>query len=64
VRAVPNLVGLSRSAVNLALHNAELFYSTRGPGANSPQWRHVTSTVPASGTKVPWHSTIILNVTR
>ena len=64
MRAVPQLVGLSRDAVNAALHKAALFYSTRGPGAGTTQWRRVTSTLPGAGTMVPWHSTIILNVTR
>jgi serine/threonine-protein kinase len=62
-RAVPNVVGVSRAQVNTLLGAAGLYYSTKGPGADSPSWTRVLSTIPAVGTTVPWHSTIILNVT-
>lgn len=62
LRAMPNVVGMTRAQVNTAMHNAGLYYSTRGPGANSPAWTTVVSSVPAAGTMVKWHSTVILNV--
>jgi beta-lactam-binding protein with PASTA domain len=59
---MPNVAGMTRAQVNTALHNAGLYYSTRGPGANSPTWTTVVSSVPAAGTMVKWHSSVILNV--
>jgi serine/threonine-protein kinase len=62
LRAMPNVAGMTRAEVNTALHNAGLYYSTRGPGADSPTWTTVVSSVPAAGTMVKWHSNVILNV--
>jgi beta-lactam-binding protein with PASTA domain len=62
-RPVPNLVGDDQAQVQAALHAAGLYFSTRGPGHGTPAWKHVVSTVPRAGTTVPWHSTVILNVT-
>jgi beta-lactam-binding protein with PASTA domain len=65
--AMPNLVGMDQSQVAAAMKVAGLYYSTKGPGAGSatsaPTWTRVVSTVPASGTKVPYESTVLLNVT-
>ena len=61
-RAVPNLVGDSPAQANAALSAAGLYYTTRGPGHNSPLWKRVVSSAPGAGTMVPWHSTIILKV--
>jgi len=62
LRAVPNLVGMDQSQVNAALHDAGLYYRTQGPGAGTPKWTTVVSSVPAAGTMVKWHSTVVLNV--
>jgi serine/threonine-protein kinase len=61
-RAVPNLVGMDQAQVEAAMHQAGLYYVTMGPGANSPAWTNVVSSVPAAGTIVKWHSTVTLNV--
>jgi serine/threonine-protein kinase len=62
LRAMPNVVGMNQSEVNTAMHNAGLYYRTQGPGAGTPAWTTVVSSVPAAGTMVKWHSTIVLNV--
>lgn len=61
-RAVPNLDGVSRVEANTLLGQAGLYFNTKGPGAHTPAWTKVVSTIPAAGTMVPWHSTVILNV--
>ena len=61
-RPMPNLVGDNQAQVGAALHQAGLYYSTRGPGHGTSAWKRVVSTLPAAGTMVPWHSTVILNV--
>ena len=60
--AMPNLVGMSQSQVHAALKVAGLYYKTQGPGHGTTKWTHVVSTIPAAGTKVPFLSTVILNV--
>jgi beta-lactam-binding protein with PASTA domain len=62
LRPMPNVVGFSQSEVNAAMHQAGLYYVTKGPGADSTAWKTVVSEVPAAGTMVKWHSTVTLNV--
>lgn len=62
LRAVPNVVGMTRSQVYAAMRQAQLYFSTRGPGAGTAAWTTVVSEVPAAGTMVKWHSSVILNV--
>jgi len=61
-RPMPNLVGDNQAQVGAALHQAGLYYTTRGPGHGTSAWKRVVSTLPAAGTMVPWHSTVTLNV--
>ena len=61
-RAVPNVVGDSRSQVYAAMRAASLYFSTTGPGSNSPAWTVVVAQTPAAGTVVPWHSSVTLQV--
>jgi beta-lactam-binding protein with PASTA domain len=61
--AVPNVVGMDQSQVLAAFKAADLYYSTRGPGAGThPTWTSVVSEAPAAGTTVKKLSTVILNV--
>jgi hypothetical protein len=53
---------MDQAQVEAAMHQAGLYYVTMGPGANSPAWTNVVSSVPAAGTIVKWHSTVTLNV--
>ncbi len=62
LRAVPNVAGLTRAQVYAAMKKAELFFSTRGPGAGTSAWTTGVSTIPAAGTMVKWESTVIVNV--
>jgi serine/threonine-protein kinase len=62
-RAVPNLVGLSPSAVDAAMHRAQLYYVTTGPGSANRTWTRVVSMSPTAGTPVPWHATVTVTVT-
>jgi hypothetical protein len=62
LRAMPNVVGFDQAQVIAAMKKAELYYETKGPGADSPAWKSVVSEEPAAGTMVKWHATVILNV--
>ncbi len=61
--AVPNVVGMDQAQVLAAFKKADLYYSTRGPGAgNKPTWTSVVSEEPGPGTTVKKLSNVILNV--
>lgn len=60
---MPNLVGFSRAQAWAALQRDHLFFSTRGPGANTPAWQRVVGEIPAAGTIIGVRSTVILYVT-
>ena len=62
LRAVPNVAGLTRAQVYAAMRKAQLYFSTRGPGAGTSAWTTGVSSVPAAGTMVKWESTVIVNV--
>jgi beta-lactam-binding protein with PASTA domain len=62
LRAVPNVAGMTPAQVHAAMKKAELYYSTRGPGAGTSTWTTAVSTIPAAGTMVKWESTIFVNV--
>jgi beta-lactam-binding protein with PASTA domain len=53
---------MNQAQVYAAMRKAQLYFSTKGPGAGTTAWKSVVSTVPAAGTMVKWHSTVILNV--
>jgi beta-lactam-binding protein with PASTA domain len=62
-RAVPKVVDDDRAQALTALNTAQLFFHAQGPGASNATWTKVLAVSPAAGTKVPWHSTLILQVT-
>jgi beta-lactam-binding protein with PASTA domain len=62
LRAVPNLVGMSRAQVNAAMKSASLYYTTTGASAGTTTWTTVLSESPAAGTKVTAYSTVTLTV--
>lgn len=62
LRPMPNVVGMGQSQVVAAMRAAGLYYRTQGPGADSPLWKTVVSSIPVAGTMVKWHSTVVLNV--
>jgi serine/threonine-protein kinase len=62
LRAVPNLVGMDQSQVYAAMRKAQLYFSTKGPGAGTTAWTQVVSEEPIAGTMVKWHSSVLLNV--
>ncbi len=59
---MPNVVGLSPSAVHSVMYGAQLYYSTQGPGAASSTWVRVVGEIPAPGSSVPRLSTVTLLV--
>jgi beta-lactam-binding protein with PASTA domain len=59
---VPNLVGMDQSQVYAAMRKAQLYFSTKGPGAGTTAWTQVVSEEPIAGTMVKWHSSVLLNV--
>jgi beta-lactam-binding protein with PASTA domain len=61
-RPVPNVVGMNPAQTSAAMHAADLYYQTFGPGSQNGTWTTVVSTVPTAGTVVPWHSTVRVNV--
>ena len=60
--AVPNVVGMDQAQVYAAFRQAQLYFTTHGPGAGTTKWTKVISEVPAAGTVVKWHSYVSLNV--
>ena len=63
MRVVPRLTGRSRAAVYAAMKSASLFFSTVGPGSTNGTWRVAVAQSPRPGTKVPWHSSVVVHVT-
>ncbi|HTT59704.1 MAG TPA: PASTA domain-containing protein [Acidimicrobiales bacterium] len=62
-RVVPRLTGRSRAAVYAAMKSAALYFSTVGPGSSNGTWKMAVAQSPRAGTKVPWHSTVVVHVT-
>jgi beta-lactam-binding protein with PASTA domain len=60
----PDVIGLSRAQTYAAMRNANLFFSTSGPGSANSTWTRVVGERPAPGTVVAWHSSVALIVTR
>jgi len=58
-RAVPRLIGLSKARVYAVMRRAQLFFTTRGPGAGA-NWVVAVRQSPAPGTRVPWHSNVLV----
>ncbi len=56
---VPNLIHLSRAQVYTVMRHADLYFSTRGPGAGHP-WTRVVAESPSPGAVVALRSTITL----
>jgi hypothetical protein len=61
-RAVPRLIGRSRKGVYSAMRSAQLYFKTVGPGSTDSTWTVALSQSPRPGTKVPWHSTVVVHV--
>jgi beta-lactam-binding protein with PASTA domain len=61
-RAVPDLVGKTRTQVYALMHTAELYFVTTGPGSNNSTWHTVVSQSPAAGSSIKWHGTVNLRV--
>lgn len=61
--AMPNFVGLSPAQVHQVMFADQLYYSTRGLGANSTRWVRVIGELPAAGTTIDHFSTVTLYVT-
>lgn len=60
---MPNAVGLSRAQAFTLMGREQLFFKTRGAGANTRRWVRVIGEIPAAGSTVSVRSTIILLVT-
>jgi serine/threonine-protein kinase len=61
-RAIPNLIGKTRTEAFALMHAAELYFVTTGPGSNNGTWHTVVSQSPAPGTSIKWHGTIHMTV--
>ena len=59
-RAVPRLLGLTQAQVYAAMRRADLYFTTRGPGSAGGTWLVVRRQTPAPGTRVAWHSSVLL----
>ncbi len=55
---VPNVVHVSRARAFAAMARAGLYFSVRGP----TDWTVVTGQLPAAGTRVSWHGSVVLDV--
>jgi hypothetical protein len=62
-RLVPRLTGRTRAAVYAAMKSAQLYFSTVGPGSTNGKWKMAVSQSPRAGTRVPWHSSVVVHVT-
>lgn len=60
--AMPRVVGDTRAQVFAAMKAASLYFSTRGPNANTPNWTTVTASSPKAGATVTKFSSVILYV--
>ena len=61
-RAIPNLIGKTRTEAFALMHAAELYFITTGPGSNNGTWHTVVSQSPAPGTSIKWHGTVHMTV--
>lgn len=61
-RAVPSVVGDTQSEAVAAFKAAGLYFHSKGPGAGTTKWTLVTAQSPAAGTKVAYHSTVVITV--
>lgn len=59
-RAVPRLTGRSRAQVYAAMKKAQLFFDTKGPGSTNGTWIVAVRQSPAAGTRVRWHSVVLV----
>lgn len=59
---MPNVAGMTRSQVFAVMAKDKLYFSTRGPGAGTNNWRYVVSSQPAAGTLVKPLSAVVLYV--
>ncbi|MGH9021095.1 MAG: PASTA domain-containing protein, partial [Acidimicrobiales bacterium] len=60
--AMPNVLGLTRAQVYAAMKAAQLYFSTSGPHANTPQWTTATGSSPAAGAPVKRLSNVVIFV--
>jgi hypothetical protein len=61
-RAVPRLVGRTRTGVYSAMRSAQLYFKTVGPGSTNSSWTVALSQSPRPGARVPWHSVVVVHV--
>ncbi len=60
---MPDLVGLSRARVYHVMHDAGLYFITKGPGATTERWVDVIAQSPRPGSEIAWHGEAVLHVT-
>lgn len=61
-RAVPRLIGRTRKGVDAAIRSAQLYFKPVGPGSTNSSWTVALSQSPRPGTRVPWHSVVVVHV--
>jgi len=60
---MPDLIGRSRAEVFKIMHDAGLYFVTRGPGSAHGTWVVVTAQSPKPGTVIAWHGEATVAVT-
>ncbi len=60
LRRVPRVAGLTKAQVYAAMRRAQLFFTTKGPGAVTGTWVTATGVSPRAGTLVRWRSSVVV----
>jgi len=60
---MPKLIGLSRAKVFHVMHDAGLYFETRGPGSATGRWVVALSQSPKPGAAIAWHGQAVVHVT-
>jgi len=60
---MPKLIGLSRAQVFRVMHDAGLYFETRGPGSANSHWVVALSQSPKPGVAIAWHGQAVVHVT-
>ena len=63
-RIMPNLVGMSKTAVYAKMRELQLYFVTYGPGSNDASWTSAVAQSPAAGKYIAWHGTVRIQVKR